>query len=53
MKKYKVVEAQSIRDAEDIMNKMGRDDWRVVTTTTWNNFGDKIVITFEKDGFGF
>lgn len=49
MKQYKIIEAKNSKEAEDIMNKMAQDGWRVISNTYWVNFKTLLVITFEKD----
>lgn len=49
MKQYQVYTAKNAHEAEDVMNKMAKDGWRVVSTTFWSNFSACLIITFEKD----
>lgn len=45
---YKVIEAKNSKDAEEIMNKMAKDGWRVISNTYWMNFKAILIITFER-----
>lgn len=49
MKQYKVIEAKNSAEAEQIMNEMAKDGWRVISNTFWQNFKAILIITFEKD----
>ena len=50
MKEYKVLTANDLQHAEQVMNDMAPAGWRVVGTTTWNPmFKYLFVITFERD----
>ncbi len=49
MKEYKIVEAGNSKQAEEIMNKMAKEGWRVISNTYWVNFKAILIITFEKD----
>lgn len=46
---YKVMEAGNSQRAEQIMNEMAREGWRVVSTAFWANFKALIIITFERE----
>ncbi len=51
MKKYeyKVMQGKDPKHAEQIMNEMSNDGWRVVDTAVWRNFTVMIIITFERE----
>lgn len=49
MYEYKVIEAKGSKDAEDIMNKMAKAGWRVISNTYWLNFKAILIITFERE----
>lgn len=49
MYEYKVVEAKNSKDAEQIMNNMAREGWRVISNTYWTNFKAILIITFERE----
>ena len=49
MYEYKVVEAKNSKDAEQIMNNMAREGWRVISNTYWMNFKAILIITFERE----
>lgn len=49
MIEYKVMEAGNSQRAEQIMNEMAREGWRVVSTAFWANFKALIIITFERE----
>ena len=34
---YKVIEAKNSKDAEQIMNEMANQGWRVISNTYWMN----------------
>lgn len=46
---YKVVKVKNEKVAEETMNKMAKEGWRVVSTTYWTNWGVAIIITFERE----
>lgn len=46
---YKVLEAKHPKAAEELMNKMAKDGWKVISTTYWMNFNVRIIITFERE----
>lgn len=46
---YKVKEAKDAKKAEEIMNEMAKDGWRVISTIYWMNMKALIIITFEKE----
>lgn len=46
---YKVKEANGSKKAEEIMNEMAKDGWRVISTIYWMNVKALIIITFEKE----
>lgn len=48
MKQYKVVETNK-KNAEDIMNDMARQGWRVVSMTYWSYWNVSLLITFERE----
>ncbi len=48
MKEYKMIETSKWR-AEETMNAMARQGWRVVSVTYWNVWTIKLLITFERD----
>lgn len=45
---YKVIKVK-VNDAEDLMNQMSKDGWRVVSTSPNLAMGYGIIITFEKE----
>jgi len=45
---YKVVEV-SKRRAEDKMNEMARQGWKVVSMTYWNMWKISLLITFSRE----
>lgn len=49
MKQYKVLEAKSALQAEEMMNAMAREGWTVKTVTYWAKWTYRLVITFERD----
>lgn len=48
MYEYRVMEAKNALDAQNIMNLMAKDGWKVVSTSYWMNFKVLIIITFER-----
>ncbi len=48
MKEYKMMEA-FVDQAEDLMNKMAKEGWEVVSTAYWNMFVAKLLITFSRE----
>ena len=46
---YKVIEAKNSKEAEEIMNRMAKDGWRVISNTYWMNFKAILIITFERE----
>ena len=49
MYEYKVVQAKNYKHAEEVMNQMASEGWRVVSTTFWTNLVVSIIITFERE----
>lgn len=49
MYEYKVLEAKNSKDAEEMMNKMAKEGWKVISTTFWRNFKTILIITFERE----
>ena len=50
MKEYKILTADSLEQAEQVMNDMAQVGWRVVGTTVWSPWGKyQFVITLERD----
>ena len=50
MKEYKILTANSLEQAEQVMNDMAQVGWRVVGTTVWSPWGGhQFVITLERD----
>lgn len=50
MYEYKVVVAKGAEKAEEIMNEMAQDGWRVIANTfIFANFTYTYTITFEKE----
>ena len=49
-KEYKILTADSLEQAEQVMNDMAQVGWRVVGTTAWSPWGGhQFVITLERD----
>ncbi len=48
MYEYKVKKAKNANEAEEIMNEMAKDGWRVVSTSYWTKWETCLVITFER-----
>ncbi|MDY0276596.1 MAG: DUF4177 domain-containing protein [Acholeplasma sp.] len=48
MYEYKVMSAKNYNEAEEIMNLLAKEGWRVVNTTYWMNVKVYLVITFER-----
>lgn len=46
---YKVVEARNAQKAEEIMNEMANEGWRVISNTYWMNFKIELIVTFERE----
>ncbi|MGI5962741.1 MAG: DUF4177 domain-containing protein [Lawsonibacter sp.] len=50
MKEYKVLTANDLKHAEQVMNDMAQAGWQVVGTTIWNSmFQYQFVITLERE----
>ncbi len=50
LKEYKILTADSLEQAEQVMNDMAQVGWRVVGTTVWSPWGGhQFVITLERD----
>ena len=49
MYEYKVIEAKNPKEAEEIMNEMAKEGWKVISNTYWVNFKSFLVITFERE----
>ena len=48
MKEYRLIKT-SEKDAEETMNRMAREGWRVVSTTYWAYWWVHLLITFERE----
>ena len=46
---YKVVEAKGAKKAEEIMNQMAKEGWRVISNVYWMNMKAILIITFERE----
>jgi len=46
---YKVVEAKGAKQAEEVMNEMAKDGWRVISSVYWMNVKAILIITFERE----
>lgn len=46
---YKVLEAKSSKNAEELMNEMAKEVWRVISTIFWVKIKTIIIITFERE----
>ena len=50
MNEYKILTADNLEQAEQVMNDMAQAGWRVVGTTTWElPFQVDFVITLERE----
>ncbi len=49
MKEYLVKEAPNAKQAQEIMNAMAKEGWRVIATSYWMNFKTLLIITFERE----
>lgn len=49
MKEYKVELAKNLEKAEEIMNDLAKDGWKVVSTAYWYNWKVGLTITFERE----
>lgn len=49
MKEYKVELAKNAENAEEIMNRLTKDGWEVVSTAYWYNFKCGLAITFVRE----
>ena len=50
MKEYKILTAEDMESAEQVMNDMAQAGWRVVGTTPWHPvFQYLFVITLERE----
>ncbi len=49
MYEYKVLEAKNSKEAENIINKMAKEGWRVISNTYWGNFKAILIVTFERE----
>ena len=50
MKEYKILTADDLEQAEQVMNDMAQAGWRVVGTAVWQPlFQMKFAITLERD----
>ncbi|MBQ9510961.1 MAG: DUF4177 domain-containing protein [Clostridia bacterium] len=52
MFEYRVIEARNHVEAEELMNKMANDGWRVVEVVFWTNFKTCLIITLEREKKG-
>lgn len=48
MVEYKMVEVKK-EQAEDLMNKMAADGWKVTSTSYWMGMTVRVLVTFEKE----
>ena len=51
MKEYKVIES-SKRDAEQNMNIMAAQGWRLHSVTYWTKWGTCLLLTFQRERTG-
>lgn len=49
MKEYKVERVKNETHAEEVMNALAQEGWRVVSTAYWYKFKDGLTITFERE----
>ncbi|MGN0806565.1 MAG: DUF4177 domain-containing protein [Candidatus Coproplasma sp.] len=49
MKEYKVELAKNKDAAEEIMNELAKQGWRIVSTAYWYNWKVGLAITFERE----
>ena len=49
MLEYKVKFVADREDAEEMMNDMAREGWRVTDVTYWNRWTVGLMITFERE----
>ncbi|MGN0807105.1 MAG: DUF4177 domain-containing protein [Candidatus Coproplasma sp.] len=49
MKEYKVEFAKNVKVAEEIMNTLAKEGWKVISTSCWYRGRVGMTITFERD----
>ena len=49
MFEYRMLEAKNHIEADELMNKMAKEGWRVVNVVFWTNFKTCLLITFERE----
>ena len=49
MKEYKVELAKNVKVAEEVMNTLAKEGWKVISTAYWYNWKTGLSITFERE----